>query len=130
MNEGASSSLARHFLALGVGFLMAGLTFVIGFGVPATWNGALGRFEERHLVLSLVLGTSVLFAGCSPALYGARALIAPDQSSSEYAHDVNGHRVYAGSTRWRESTTGALKWLAFGWGYAVAIGLVFFFGGR
>jgi hypothetical protein len=124
------SSVLRHFVALGVGLASAALAFLVGFGFPATWNGAAARFEGRHLVLSIVLGTSVFFLGCGPALYGARGLIAPDQGRSEYTHDVHGQRVFAGSVRWRVSRASALGWLAFGWIYAVAIGFVFLRGGR
>jgi len=124
------SSLARHFLALGVGVISGVLAFVVGFGVLATWNGALTRFEQRHAVLSIVLGTSVLFLGFGPAMIGARALVAPDQASGEYAHDATGQRIRVGTIQSRETTGSALKWLAFGWLYATGIGAVFFFGGR
>jgi hypothetical protein len=129
MEREAESSVVRHFVALGAGFVSAAAAFAGPFGCLATWNGALTRFEQRHYVLAIVLGVSVFFLGCVPALVGARALVAPDQGFGEYRHDNEGHRIHVGSVRYRESTAGALRWLAFGWLWSALIGAAFYLGG-
>lgn len=128
--ESQESSVARHFAALGVGLLSAGASWVLGFGMLASWNGALGRFEDRHGVLSILLGVSTMFLGVGPAFIGARALVAPDSASGIYEYDPMGNRVRVGSEAWQTSAGSAIKWLAFGWAYNVVVGVLFYLGGR
>jgi hypothetical protein len=124
------SSLARQFAAYGVGLASGIVAWVVGFGFPATWNGAMTAFEDRHPVLCIVLGVSTLFVGFGGAFVGARSLVAPDGATGEYERDSTGRRIRVGSFRARSSVREALAWLGVGWAWCGAVGAAFYFGGR
>lgn len=124
------SSLGRQFAAYGAGLVSGILAWSVGFGFPATWNGAMSTFEARHPVLSIVLGVSTLFVGFGAAFVGGRSLVAPDGGAGEYERDAMGHRVRVGTLRTHTSARAALAWLGAGWGFCGAVGAAFYFGGR
>lgn len=124
------SSLARQFVAYGAGLVSGVTAWVVGFGVPATWDGAMSAFEDRHPGLSIVLGVATLFIGFGGAFVGARSLVAPHGASGEYERDAMGRRVRVGTIRSRTSIREALAWLGVGWGFCGAVGAAFYFGGR
>ncbi len=122
------SSLARQFAAYGAG-MASGIVAWVGFGVLATWNGAMTGFEDRHPVLSITLGVSTLFIGFGGAFVGARSLVAADSATGEYERDAMGRRVRVGTLRNHTSVREAMMWLGVGWGWCGAVGAAFYVGG-
>jgi hypothetical protein len=102
----------RGVIAVHVATAAAFTAFAIPFWLPASWHGGLDRFGDRHPVVEIVLGVSVLLVGCLPTAVGAFGLAVPNTEVR-----VNGRNKSVHTSR-RE----ALTWIAVGWAYAAIVG--------
>ena len=126
IRESENAQFVRALKGMGLGLVAGAATFLGPFGIPASWNGAIGRFTDAHVVFGLLLFCGMVAFGCIPVMVGVLTLVNPKQSRSTYSGvDKAGARVRTGERTYEHRRADSMRWIAFGAVCAAAIGFVF-----
>ena len=126
MHESENAQFVRYLKAFGLSLVAGAATFFGPFGIPASWNGAIARFTDAHLVIGLLLFCAMVAFGCIPVIVGVLFLLQPTQSYSTYSGvDTGGASIRTGERTYVVSRGSSVKWIAFGTAVALATGFVY-----